>query len=98
MNKKHKTAAVLKYDPEKDGAPVLTAFGEGFIAEKIVEVAHASGVPVVPDAPLAALLSRISVGDEIPEELYEVVAKILIFVSELDGAYAKKMTEHSCNG
>ncbi|MDR3278374.1 MAG: EscU/YscU/HrcU family type III secretion system export apparatus switch protein [Oscillospiraceae bacterium] len=94
MNKKHKTAAVLKYDPEKDGAPILTAFGEGYIADKIVEVAHETGVPVVPDAPLAALLSRISVGDEIPEELYEVVAKILIFVSELDGSYAEKIANY----
>jgi flagellar biosynthesis protein len=60
---------------------VLAAFGEGAVAERIVETALDSGVPVVEDESLSALLKQVSIGDEIPEELYEVVAQVLIFLS-----------------
>ncbi|MDR1590207.1 MAG: EscU/YscU/HrcU family type III secretion system export apparatus switch protein [Oscillospiraceae bacterium] len=91
--KKTRRAAALRYDPEKDGAPVLTAFGEGYLADKIVETAGEAGVPVVPDAPLVSLLAGVVVGEEIPEELYEVVARVLIFVSEMDSGYARKVLD-----
>ncbi|MDR1217615.1 MAG: EscU/YscU/HrcU family type III secretion system export apparatus switch protein [Oscillospiraceae bacterium] len=89
--KRKKRAAALRYDPEKDGAPVLAAFGEGYLADKIVDSAQESGVPITRDASLVSLLASIGVGDEIPEELYEVVARLLLFVSEMDGEYARKV-------
>jgi flagellar biosynthesis protein len=88
--KKSKKAAALRYDPQRDSAPVLTAYGEGFLAERIVSAAQESGVPVKPDSSLVDMLARIGIGDEIPEELYEVVAKILLFISEMDGTYKNK--------
>jgi flagellar biosynthesis protein len=90
-NRRPRRAAALSYDPERDGAPILSAFGEGFVAERIVESAKKSGVPVVSDSPLAEVLARLSVGDEIPAELYEVVAKLLLFVSEIDRGYGDKL-------
>ena len=84
-------AAAVTYDPEKNDAPVLSAFGEGHIADKIVAVAKESGVPVLPDPSLSSMLSKLSVGDEIPEELYEAVAKVLIFVSEVDRSYGDRL-------
>ena len=89
--KSHRRAAALSYDPESDGAPVLAAFGEGHVAEKIVAVARESGVPVVPDPTLSSMLSKIGVGDEIPEELYEAVAKVLLFVSEVDRSFSQRV-------
>ena len=86
-----KRAAAISYDPEKDDAPVLAAFGEGHLAEKIVEIAKESGVPVLPDPGLSSMLSRMSVGDEIPEELYEAVAKVLLYVSEIDKNYGNRL-------
>lgn len=85
-----KRAAAIKYDQNASSAPILTAFGEGYLAEKIVAVAKESGVPIVPDKSLTSMLSKMSIGDEIPEELYEVVAKILVFVSDLDRGYGKR--------
>jgi flagellar biosynthesis protein len=76
-----KIAAALEYDVENNDAPVVAAFGQGEAAERIVALAHKSGVPVVEDAPLAKLLKQVSVGDEIPEDLYEVVAQVLFFIS-----------------
>ena len=84
-------AAALSYDPEEHDVPVLAAFGEGYVARKIVEVAKDSGVPVLPDPKLSSMLSKISIGDEIPPEMYEAVAKVLVFVSEVDRSYGEKI-------
>ena len=47
-----------------------------------MEAAHAYGVPVVRDVPVARALAELEIGDEIPEELYEAVAEILREVFE----------------
>ena len=86
-------AAALSYDPAEHDAPVLAAFGEGYLAQKIVSIAKESGIPILPDPSLASMLSRISVGDEISPELYEAVAKVLTFVSEIDRSYAEKIRQ-----
>ena len=94
MDDKEKTitrAAAISYDPDEHEAPVLAAFGEGYIAEKIVEVARESGIPVLPDPNMSSMLSKISVGDEISPEMYEAVAKLLLFVSEIDRSYGEKI-------
>ena len=95
--KQMKRAAALSYDPDENSAPVLAAFGEGYLAEKIVSVAKESGVPVLPDPSLTSMLSKIGVGDEIPEELYEAVAKILFFVSEIDRGYGDRIKSATKN-
>jgi len=77
---KAKLAAALRYDSGRDDVPVLTAFGQGNVAERIIEKAQEFGVPIVEDQSLASVLQQVSVGDEIPQELYEVVAQVLIFV------------------
>ena len=90
-SKKITRAAALSYDPAENDVPVLSAFGEGYVARKIVEVARESGVPVLPDPSLTSMLSKISVGDEIPPDMYEAVAKVLVFVSEVDRSYGEKI-------
>jgi len=84
-------AAAISYDPGEHDAPILAAFGEGHLAQKIIEVARESGVPVLPDPNLTAMLSSISVGDEVSPEMYEAVAKVLAFVSEVDRTYGEKV-------
>ena len=62
-------AAALQYRPQ-DGAPVIVASGMGHRAEKIVEVAEDSGVPVYEDTSLATMLSQLQLGQEIPESAF----------------------------
>lgn len=88
--KKIKEAAALKYSPEDGGAPKLIALGRGETAERIVETARENDVPVYEDASLAHTLSALKIGSEIPEELYEVVARVLVFISKLDSGYGEK--------
>lgn len=81
--KKVKKAAALRYDSKYD-APVVTAAGIGFIADNIIEKAKESDVPIIEDEQLAELLSSVDVGEAIPSELYEVVAKVIAYVMDVD--------------
>lgn len=80
---KIKQAIALEYDPE-DMAPRVVASGRGILAEKIIEKAKESDVPIHRDDKLADTLSRLDIGEMIPPELYEVVAEILVFVDSMD--------------
>lgn len=80
---KVKQAIALEYDPG-DVAPKVVASGKGALAEKIIEKAKESDVPLHKDSKLAGTLSKLEIGDFIPPELYEVVAEILVFVDEME--------------
>lgn len=80
---KVKQAIALEYDPS-DEAPKVVASGRGLLAERIIERAKESDVPIHRDDKLADTLSRLEIGEMIPPELYEVVAEILIFVDSMD--------------
>lgn len=91
MNKKKiKEAAALRYSPESGNAPEIVALGKGEIAEKIIEKAKENNVPLYEDATLAHTLNYLRIGDEIPAELYDVVAQIMVFISQLDSSYEQK--------
>jgi flagellar biosynthesis protein FlhB len=75
-------ACALRYREEEDAAPRVVARGKGELARRIVEAAHAYGVPCVRDVPVARALSELEIGDEIPEVLYEAVAEILRELTE----------------
>ncbi|MCR5848439.1 MAG: EscU/YscU/HrcU family type III secretion system export apparatus switch protein [Lachnospiraceae bacterium] len=87
--RKIRHAIALEYDPNNDNAPKVVASGQGILADKIVEKAKENKVPVHKDSKLADTLSRLEVGQEIPPELYEVVAEILVFVDAMDKIRAK---------
>ena len=80
---KMKQAIALEYNPDED-APKVVASGRGILAERIIEKAKESDVPVHRDDKLADTLSRLEIGEMIPPELYEVVAEILVFVDAMD--------------
>jgi flagellar biosynthesis protein len=74
----------MTYDPAQNDAPVVTAVGQGAVAEEIIRRAREAGVPVTEDPRLAAVLSQIDVGEVIPPELYAVVAEVLAYVYRLE--------------
>lgn len=80
----HTPAAVaLKYDGER--APVITATGTWELAEEIIRIAREHEVPLYENAELAGILARLSLNEEIPEELYRVIAEILAFAFHIRG-------------
>lgn len=87
---KKKQAVALSYEPG-DEAPRIVAAGKGELAERIIQAAKESKVPLYKDSKLASTLGRLEIGDTIPPELYEVVAEILIFVDDMDKLRGKVM-------
>lgn len=83
MMTKRKRAAALQYEKSYD-APIVTASGLGLIADNIVEAAKENNVPIVENEELANLLTNVDVGSFIPVELYEAVAHIIAYVTDLD--------------
>jgi flagellar biosynthesis protein len=78
VNRPH--AVALGYEPGKDAAPRVLANGYGVIAQQIISMAQASGIPIRDDPSLAAALATVDLGESIPPELYAVVAAVLAYV------------------
>ncbi len=83
-----KKAVALLYDPNNQ-APQVVAAGQGVIADKIIETAKDSDVPLYKDTDLTETLLKLDIGDCIPPELYGVVAEILVYVDKMDKIKAK---------
>lgn len=86
-------AAALRYS-EQDKAPRVVAAGKGLMAQRIIDKAKEERVPIHVDPELAHSLNLLNLGSEIPPELYTVVARILLFVGDVD----KLMSLHAPPG
>jgi flagellar biosynthesis protein len=80
---KPRRATALHYQ-RGDNAPQITATGTGYIAERIIAVAHELGIPVRSDPALAKALAALELGAEVPEEMYRAVAEALAWAYRLD--------------
>lgn len=80
----NKKAAVLGYDEGKGSAPRILAKGKGTAAEEIIRLAKELDIPIHEDPDLVEILAALDAGEEIPEELYQVVAEILVFIYEMN--------------
>jgi flagellar biosynthesis protein len=77
------TAIALHYSGK--GAPRVVAKGGGAVAQKIIDTAREHRVPLEEDPALAAALSRVELGREIPREMYVAVAHVLAFAWAVTG-------------
>lgn len=83
-------AIALRYEKEKTNAPVVVAKGADHLAFKIREIAEIHSVPLVENRPLArGLYPMVEVGDEVPEEFFQAVAEVLVYVYSLKDAHDK---------
>ena len=80
-------AAVVKYDEETGKAPVVVAQGKGRVAQQIIELAKENDIQIQEDSSLVANLLDMDLGDNIPPQLYSVMAEILLLIEEMDKKY-----------
>jgi flagellar biosynthesis protein len=85
MNKTSPIPLAVALHYEKPGTPRVVAKGRGVLGDKIIETARANGVPIEENPALAAALSEVELGDEIPVELYRAVAEVLTFILRMSG-------------
>ncbi|HYE80551.1 MAG TPA: EscU/YscU/HrcU family type III secretion system export apparatus switch protein [Clostridia bacterium] len=83
MDNKHKKAAALTYDTGET-APRVIALGKGEVAQRIIETAKENDIPVFENSGLVDALLQLEIGEQIPPELYSVVAEVLVFISNVD--------------
>ena len=77
-------SAVALSHANKNRAPLVVAKGYGAVADSIVQRARESGLYVHESPELVKLLMRVSLDDEIPPQLYLVVAEVLAWLYRLE--------------
>ncbi len=82
-----KTAAVIRYDKETSDAPKVVAQGRGQIANQIIALAKQNEILLQEDATLVGNLLDMDLGDDIPPQLYSVMAEILLLIEEMEKNY-----------
>lgn len=78
------SAVAVKYQPKSDRAPKVIAKGKGKLAKRIIEIAREHDIYVHEDPDLIEVLSQLDLNEEIPAELYVVVAELLGFIYSLN--------------
>lgn len=79
-------SVALKYDPEKDDAPIVVAKGVNELAMRIREVARENNIIILPNPPLARVLfDSVDIDQTVPTEHYKAVAEIISYVFRLKG-------------
>ena len=74
-------AVALKYTSELP-APFIVAKGKGELARKIKAIADANGIAIVENPMVTEGMIELELGSFIPEEFYEIIAKIFVFVAK----------------
>jgi flagellar biosynthesis protein len=85
-----RTAVAMRYDVEKDKAPLILASGRGEVADEILRIADENKIPLYENKDLAALLAKLEIDTEVPPQLYVLVAEVLFFVYRLDKMSEKR--------
>ncbi len=80
IHDQNKKAVALTYDSDEDAAPRVSAKGRGALAEKIIEIAKAHDIPIQSDEDLVRVLEKVELDQEIPLEVYAVVAEIFAYI------------------
>ncbi len=83
--RKLREAIGISYDEDTKRTPVISSKGEGAMADAIVAMANELGIYVHKDEQLLNELKCLKEGEEIPRELFEVIAQILAFSYMLQG-------------
>ncbi|MDO9462928.1 MAG: EscU/YscU/HrcU family type III secretion system export apparatus switch protein [Deltaproteobacteria bacterium] len=91
--KKIKRAVSLRYEPDKDRAPKVTAKGQGVIADKIIALAKENNIPIHEDPDLVEILSKLDLEEDIPPTVYVLVAEILAFVYRMNERWPGQAAE-----
>ncbi|QQE76099.1 EscU/YscU/HrcU family type III secretion system export apparatus switch protein [Brevibacillus composti] len=87
---KRKQAVALRYQAGLMDAPAVVAKGKGYVAENLLKAAKENEIPIQEDPSLVEVLGKLELNQQIPPELYQVVAEILAFVYRLDIGGKKK--------
>jgi len=84
----NKRAVGLKY--ESGSAPKVVAKGYGALAQELIAIAQENDVMIHQDEELSKFLHQLDIGQEIPKELYIIIAELIAFAFVLQGKFPEK--------
>ena len=88
-------AVAIDYRPGDTPLPIITAKGRNVMAHKMREAAEQVGVPVFHHIRLArTLYADAAVGDYVPDEMFEALAEVLVWVEKNKGKLYKGPLGH----
>lgn len=70
-------AVSVRFDPETMSAPVISGLAERLRVRDVLSLARRYGIPLAENQMLAAQLCELGEQSEIPEDLYEEIARLL---------------------
>ncbi|WP_233546380.1 MULTISPECIES: flagellar biosynthesis protein FlhB [unclassified Petrotoga] len=77
-------AVAIEYKAEEMQAPIVVAKGKDEVAFKIREIAFKHGIPILERPALAReIYEKVELNEEIPEDLYTLVAEVLAYIYKL---------------
>ena len=80
----------IKYERNMDSAPIVVAKGADILAMKIREIAKENDIPIIENKPLARMIYKeVEVDEEVPRDMYEAVAQVLVAVYKIKNRYKK---------
>lgn len=80
----------IKYEKGIDQTPIVVAKGQDVVAFKIREIAKENDIPIMENKPLARLIYKeVEIDEEIPENMYQAVAEVLVAVYKIKNRYKK---------
>lgn len=85
-----KAAVAIQYNRQAMTAPKVVAKGRGIVAERLIAMARENKIPVLEDKLLVETLEQLNLNQEIPPELYQVVAEILVVVYKAESGAKRK--------
>jgi len=93
----NKSAVGLKYDA--GSAPKIIAKGYGELADELIEIAQQNNVMIHQDQELVKFLHQLDLGQEIPKDLYLIIAELIAFSFVLQGKFPEnwKDAHHTIN-
>ncbi|SER47969.1 EscU/YscU/HrcU family type III secretion system export apparatus switch protein [Salipaludibacillus aurantiacus] len=81
------SAAVIRYDEDSGEEPAVIAQGKGYVAQKIIELAKDNNIHIEEDTLLLENLLDMDLGENVPPQLYAVIAEILLLIEEMERSY-----------
>ncbi|MFC5714081.1 EscU/YscU/HrcU family type III secretion system export apparatus switch protein [Thalassorhabdus alkalitolerans] len=85
--KNGRTAAVIRYDEEENLVPKVVAQGKGQVAQQIMALAKENNIHMQEDPLLVENLLDMDLGENVPPQLYSVIAEILLLIEEMENSY-----------
>lgn len=87
MTESSKSNSAIGLLYEAGHSPIVSAKGFGELADEIIALAKEKGILIHQDEALAKTLSHLELGEEIPKELYYVIAELIAFSYVLRGKF-----------